>query len=73
MTKLSIAVSGFVCGIVLATALCTLFWFHLFPAETEVWTTSTDLVLEDNILIPMGVELIHDTWMPEGFATLSST
>ena len=70
MGKFTIAVLGFFSGAALTAALSTMVFLHLFPAETEVWTTSSDLILDGNVRIPSGVELVHDAWMPEGFATL---
>lgn len=70
MKNFSIAILGFCTGVVVTAVACMMLWHQEIPAETEVWTTSSDLVLEGNILIPGGVDLVHDTWMPEGFARL---
>lgn len=70
MNKLSVAILAFFCGVALTAGLCTFVWLQLFPSETEVWTASNNLTLDGNITIPSGIELVHDRWMPEGFATL---
>lgn len=70
MAKFTIAILGFLSGAALTAALSTIVFLQLFPAETEVWTSSSDLSLDGDIRIPRGVELVHDAWMPEGFATL---
>ena len=70
MAKFGIAFLGFCTGVAVTAVFCTVLWYQQYPAETEVWTTSSDLVLEGKILVPSGVELVHDTWMPEGFARL---
>lgn len=70
MTKFTIGIGAFFCGAVLTGTLCATAWLQLFPAETEVWTTSADLTLDGDVAVPKGTELVLDTWMPEGFATL---
>ena len=70
MSKSNIIVAAFLCGAIVTGGIFSLILNQYFPSDTEVWTTSSDLMLDGSIVIPSGVDLIHDESMPEGFVSL---
>ncbi len=44
------------------------YWQH---RNTEVWVATQPLRSDHGLLIPQRTELVHEAWMPEGFARLT--
>lgn len=70
MAKLLGLIASFVLGLIMTAGLGWWLWTQNNPSTTEVWTTADELHLDGGVVIPEGVELIQERWMPEGFVTL---
>ena len=70
MAKIRLVLSGFVVGLLVAAAVSVWVWTEFHSTTSEVWTTSTEVKLENGATIPAGSELTVHRYMPEGFATL---
>ena len=70
MVKVGLVLAGFAAGMLVAATVTVWVWTEFHSTTSEVWTTSTDVQLENGTLIPAGAELTVDRYMPEGFVTL---
>jgi hypothetical protein len=70
MAKTGIALAGFVVGLLVSAGAFVWVWIEFHPPTSEVWTSTTEIRLENGALIPAGSELIVDDYMPEGFVRI---
>ncbi len=56
-------------GIAIGVGVSVWFYFEKHK-QTEIWSTKSDISLENGTVIPKNTNLILNCYMPEGFASL---